>query len=66
MRKCDPIGLAKAILWEETKGKLRALLAADGAEIGGTVTEEDEERFEAMELMVNNFISGFENEGYHE
>lgn len=65
MRKCDPIGLAKAVLWEEAKGKLRALVAAEGSNIsehysGGKL------RFQIVEDAVEKFIADFEGEGYHE
>jgi hypothetical protein len=60
MRKVDPIGLAKYILWEEAKGKLRALVAADGAEMGGAG------HFEKVSGVVEKFIKEFEEEGHHE
>lgn len=39
MRNCDPIGLAKAVLWEEAKGKLKAIVAAEGANISNVYTQ---------------------------
>ena len=65
MRQADPIGLAKAILWEEAKGKLRALVAADGAEHGkGGVSEPF--HFEKLEKAIDKFINDFEGDGLHE
>lgn len=59
-----PIGLAKAILWEEAKGKLRALIAATGAipsnlERGGGYYLE-------LQKKIDAFIKSFEDNGYHE
>lgn len=67
MRTCDPIGLAKAILWEEAKGKLRALYAADGAQTSG----EEERRlgyapFMTIKAAVDAFIEDIESRGLHE
>lgn len=69
MRKADPIGLAKAILWEEAKGKLRALIAADGAEMerpGGPPEPGVAFHFELLEAKIDAFIADFEGEGLHE
>lgn len=65
MRLCDPIGLAKAILWEEAKGKLRALVAADGAEHAKRGVSEIS-HFQKLETAIDKFISDFEGEGLHE
>lgn len=64
MRKSDPIGLAKAILWEEAKGKLRAIVAADGAQHGGVY--DGRPHFEIVEEVVESFIKAFESDGLHE
>ena len=67
MRKSDPIGLAKAILWEEAKGKLRAIVAADGAvENGGSELHGERFHFEIVEEAVEAFIRSFESDGLHE
>lgn len=66
MRKCDPIGLAKAVLWEEAKGKLRAIVAAEGSNIGEEYRPDRRFKFQAIEEFVDKFISEFEGEGYHE
>ena len=64
MRNCDPIGLAKAVLWEEAKGKLRAIVAAEGANISDI--RPSPPRFLVIEEFINKFIAEFQNEGYHE
>jgi hypothetical protein len=61
----DPIGLAKAILWEEAKGKLRAVAAASGQYHSGAAGAEYS-KWEKVEKAVENFILSFEAEGYHE
>lgn len=65
MRKFDQIGLTKAVLWEEAKGKLRAIVAADGSEHSGTVID-DEFNYEKISRVVESFITEFEDNGYHE
>lgn len=59
----DPIGLAKAILWEEAKGKLRAIAAASGQNPSGTKRSPD---WETVEKSVETFILYFEANSYHE
>lgn len=66
MRKVDPIGLAKAILWEEAKGKLRAMIAADGAEMGEERDEQGYFHYMKLKRAVNKFIKSFEEDGLHE
>ncbi len=58
------IGLAKAILWEEAKGKLRALVAASGQ--GNTEDTGRPDNWQAVEAEVHQFIQTFENAGLHE
>lgn len=63
MATIDPIGLAKAILWEEAKGKLRALAAASGqypSNNGHT------EKWEQIDRRVEDFIKNFEEDCLHE
>ncbi len=61
------IRLAKAILWEEAKGKLRALAAASGMHQSrhgdplGTMA-----RFERISDRVATFIKEFEDDGFQE
>lgn len=59
----DPIGLAKAILWEEAKGKLRALAAASGQNPSNKVRSPD---WEKVSDAVENFILNFEANSYQE
>ena len=59
----DPIGLAKAILWEEAKGKLRALAAASGQ---NPSNKERSPSWVTVNEAVEKFIHDFEDEGYHE
>lgn len=66
MRPSEPIGLAKAILWEEAKGKLRALVAAEGATHGGKPDENGIHRFDAISKRVETFIKKFEADGLQE
>ena len=66
MRKCDPIGLVKAVLWEEAKGKLRALIAAEGANMSEEYRNGTILRFQTIESVIDKFIDEFEGEGYHE
>jgi hypothetical protein len=63
----DPIGIAKAMLWEEAKGKLRALVAVEGT--CGAHNPEDRhrrERWKEAETMIENFIHDFADHGFHE
>ncbi len=62
MRQVDPIALAKAILWEEAKGKLRALWAAAGAEQSGR----SDPPYVPIKDAIEEFIKAFEDEGHHE
>lgn len=63
MSENDMIGLAKAVLWEEAKGKLRALIAADGSQHSGNGGHRD---FTRTRTAVEAFITAFEEEGHHE
>jgi hypothetical protein len=66
MRTSEPIGLAKAILWEEAKGKLRALAAAEGATHGGQPDQYGVHRYQAISKRVERFIEKFEADGLQE
>lgn len=59
----DPIGLAKAILWEEAKGKLRAIVSAGGQTQSGSDRSPD---WEAVKKRVESFIDKFEADGLNE
>lgn len=68
MRTADPIGLAKALLWEEAKGKLRAIIAAEGTAQSGSIAKDEDGRFpfEKISDTIESFIADFESEGLHE
>lgn len=57
------IGLAKAILWEEAKGKLRAMAAAAGQQNSADNRGPD---WEEVSRQVEQFIKRFEDDGLHE
>ena len=59
----DPIGLAKAILWEEAKGALRALVAAGGQSQSAA---ERSPKYEDVLNFVEDFIKSFEDNSYQE
>lgn len=59
----DPIGLAKAILWEEAKGKLRAVAKASGQHPSNVIRSPE---WEKVEKSIETFILHFEAQGYHE
>lgn len=65
MRTADPIGLAKAILWEEAKGKLRAMVAAEGANMTHGRLEDGRMQFEIIEDIVEAFIKEIEQNEYN-
>ena len=54
------IGMHKAILWEEAKGKLRALSSVAGS------GNDDMERFLKIETVIETFIEEFESDGLQE
>jgi hypothetical protein len=60
----DMIGVAKAALWEEAKGKLRALIA-----VNGQCSPTDEWRsgqWQEAEKRIDAFIADFEGDALHE
>ncbi len=59
----DNISLVKAVLWEQTKGNLRALAAASGASPSTTKRSPD---WVEVEKRVEKFIKDFEDDGLHE
>lgn len=61
----DPIGLAKAILWEEAKGKLRAVAAASG-QYPSSKDPATGVRWEKISDAVESFILQFEANSYEE
>jgi len=56
----DHISSLKAMVWEEAKGKLRALAALSGS------GREREPNFEVVGKAVEKFIKSFEENGLHE
>ena len=56
----------KAQLWEEGKGKLRALVAVKGSVPSRSVGDESEQPWEALSKQVEAFISTVEDYGLHE
>lgn len=65
MREVDLVGLAKAVLWEEAKGKLRAVIAAEGASQGG-VRDDGRFPFEELSDVIEAFITEFEAQAFQE
>ena len=53
---------AKAIIWEEAKGKLRALVALQGSYTSG----ENTDKYEKIDIEVEQFINHIENHGLQE
>lgn len=60
------IDLQKAVLWEQAKGLLRAMVAADGQRSTGGAHREEPLRFQVVGAAVEAFITDFEGEGLHE
>jgi hypothetical protein len=60
----DAVQIVKAVLWEEAKGKLRALVAAEGSRYS---TPEKGEPFkhEVISEEIEAFIKAFEGEEYN-
>lgn len=54
------MGMHKGILWEEAKGKLRALNSVAGS------GNDDMERFLNISTRIEDFIEEFESDGLHE
>jgi len=65
----DVIGLQKAVLWEQAKGQLRAMVAAEGtaaAQYGAGGAYIEPVRWQKLKLRVEAFIAEVENEGLDE
>ena len=60
----DMIGITKAMLWEEAKGKLRALVSVNGQ--CASTDEWRSEQWQQAQKAVEQFISDFEDESLHE
>lgn len=61
----EQINLVKAVLWEEAKGKLRAMVAADGCASTGGDHREEPFRFQSVAQAIEQFIQEFEDEELH-
>lgn len=55
----DLISIKKASLWEEAKGKLRAMVAVEGM---GSASD----RWRDASEEIDNFIKSFEEQALHE
>ena len=65
------IQMTKAVLWEEAKGKMRALCHVEGhRRLTEPMTAGMEKSYTArwteLEAVVEKFIEDFENDGYQE
>ena len=63
--KYDPFIAQKAALWEEAKGKLRAMIAVDGSKIDGDRDEEGRYSHMIIEEIVEAFIKEIEDDEHH-
>ena len=67
MTLSEVIGIEKAKLWEEAKGKLRAMVAVEGqCSSHGPEHERHRERWRDAEAAIDVFIRDFEGNGLHE
>jgi hypothetical protein len=65
----DLLSLHKAVLWEQAKGALRAVVAAHGsqpAQYGAGGAHIENVRWVNSGKAVEKFINDFEDEGLHE
>lgn len=60
------ISLHKAILWEEAKGKLRALSNVEGHRRTASDYHKNSDKWLSLNKEIENFIKNIENEGLHE
>lgn len=61
------IRVTKAQLWEEAKGKLRAMVLVEGQCFPhDPLHQHHRDRYPAAEKLINAFIQSFEDMGYHE
>lgn len=61
------IRIAKAQLWEEAKGKLRAMVAVEGqCYPHEPLHKHHHERWRAANAAIEEFVRNFEYEGLHE
>jgi hypothetical protein len=59
--------MTKAVLWEEAKGKLRAMVACDGALTSerGVPGTDRPFRFEIVKEAIDDFIKHMEDNEFH-
>lgn len=60
----SPDGALKRMVWEEAKGKLRALVAIQGEYF--RMDDQNADRFEEIKRRVEKFIYEFEQDGFDE
>lgn len=61
------IKISKAALWEEAKGKMRAMVAVEGQCSAHAPQHADQrERWAKAEMEIEEFISYFEGQALHE
>lgn len=67
MTRSEAIGIAKAQLWEEAKGKMRAMVAVEGqCSSHGESDGHRRVRWRTAQTSIETFIRQFEDEGLHE
>lgn len=65
MNITDLIRVQKAQLWEEAKGKLRAMVLVEG-QVPSVGYQDNIERYREAEKVIEKFIENFEDNGLHE
>jgi len=65
MKNYDPHQMAKAILWEEAKGKLRAMVACDGALLDHEYVDGDKFKYQVVLELIEDFVKDIEDKEYH-
>lgn len=67
MTRSEVIGIHKAVLWEQAKGTLRAMVAAEGRVSSHDPADEQRRtRWRDAESAIDQFIEQFESNGLHE
>lgn len=68
----DPVGIVTGVLWEEAKGKLAAMVAAEGSRYGADryddsndVHQAGEMKFDVMRRHFDEFIKFIEEHELH-
>ena len=68
MKTYDMHEMTKAVLWEEAKGKLRAMVACDGARDARLLLSRATDRpfrFEIVKEAIDDFIKHMEENEFH-